>query len=131
MNKFILSWDIKDADVDTLRDDMAALVLRIDSEATIEQPLLSCYIISSEKDIESWFESFESELLGKFVYFTFSQIAKNEDDYFLHGEVPKSHLQDSLEEDGGILDKAKEKNETRRGIRKYIRSYLECIDNRQ
>ena len=123
MKNYILSWDIRDADAQTLRVNLVALVLSIDPEATLSQPLLSCLRISSEKDFNDWVEAIDNAKLGKHVFFTFTQIAED-DENILHGEVAKDELQESLEEEGGIIDQAKAKNDNvylRRSIRKALR----------
>lgn len=125
MKNYILSWDIRDADAQTLRLNLVALVLSIDSEASLFQPLLSCLRISSEKDYDEWIEAIDNAKLGKHVFFTFTQIAE-EDDRILHGEVPKDELQESLEEEGGIIEKAKSMND-RIYLRKFIKKTLREI----
>jgi disulfide oxidoreductase YuzD len=122
MKNYILSWDIRDADAQTLRVNLVALVLSIDPEAKLSQPLLSCLRISSEKDFNDWVEAIDNAKLGKHVFFTFTQIAED-DENILHGEVAKDELQESLEEEGGIIDQAKAKN-NKIYFRRYIRKVL-------
>jgi hypothetical protein len=122
MNNYILSWDNKDTDADTLRVRIVALILSIDDEAEITQPLWSCIKIRSERSYDYLINKLDEAEIGRFVYVTFSQIAED-DENLLHGEVPKEDVNDSLTKEGGIIDQARKLNSKIR-LKKFIKKTL-------
>lgn len=124
MNYYCFSWDIRDANPNTLRINMVALLLSIDSavEQDLTQPLLSCLRFSSEKDYDSWITALDNADLGKYVFFTFTQVAEDEEKIF-YGEVANTELQESLM---NVIERAKDLNNKVR-IRRILTKELDKL----
>jgi hypothetical protein len=120
MNKYILSWDNSDGDASKNREELIDFILEFDDKATIEQPLLSSFLITSQKDYELWLEEVNMKSIHAIVFYSFSQIMPF-DDSFCYKEHPNDKYNDSLTE---ILEKRKEKlkkeNETLKTFRRLI-----------